>query len=312
MTSVEATTSAGRGASLGGRPRCGSPWRRLQKLPSVPGRDPGRVNDLLLLRPDELHSPTERSGNAHVVFFHGDIQNFQEEMSQQPDGSQWVAWSLEQVALILGRRFPGRHVWVVRASHMYLHKFTCYLNFVESNTFGAPEHSSYSPDSGAIPHLRALLSHGMERADLQNPLQPQGGADSIPSEFSLILVGFSKGCVVLNQMLYELPGARLDPQAAPFLSRITDMFWLDGGHPGGSATWVTDRQVLKELASSGVSVHAHVTPYEVRDPMRTWVGREHGCFVQTLEEFGAGPRKRLHFEDEPPSIENHFRVIREF
>lgn len=79
------------------------------------------------------------------------MQNFQEEMALQPDGFQWLRWSLEQVALVLGRRFPDRHVWVVRASHMYLHKFSCYHNFVESNMFGAPEHSA---DHGAFRHLR--------------------------------------------------------------------------------------------------------------------------------------------------------------
>ncbi|XP_028447126.1 mitochondrial protein C2orf69 homolog isoform X3 [Perca flavescens] len=159
---------------------------------------------------------------------------------------------------------------------------------------------------------RALLSHGMERANLPNRLQPQGGADSVPPGFSLTLVGFSKGCVVLNQMVHELAGARADLQMSHFVSRVSDIYWLDGGHPGGSETWVTSKQALKELASCGVSIHAHVTPYEVCDPMRAWVGREHGHFIKTLEEFGACPRKKLHFEDEPPSIENHFRVIQEF
>lgn len=156
---------------------------------------------------------------------------------------------------------------------------------------------------------RALLSHGMQRARLPRPLPLQAGADS---GLSLTLVGFSKGCVVLNQMAYELPGARADPQMTEFVQCISDMFWLDGGHPGGSETWVTDRQVLKELASSGMSIHAHVTPYEVRDPMRAWVGREYGRFIATLEELGACPSRKLHFEDEPASIENHFRVIQEF
>lgn len=152
----------------------------------------------------------------------------------------------------------------------------------------------------------------MERANLPNPLQPQGGADSIPSGFSLTLVGFSKGCVVLNQMVYELGGARANPQMSPFIKCISAMYWLDGGHPGGSETWVTDKQVLKELAASGVAIHAHVTPYEVCDPMRAWVGLEHGHFIETLEEFGACPSKKLHFADEPPCIDNHFRVIQEF
>ncbi|XP_023264985.1 UPF0565 protein C2orf69 homolog [Seriola lalandi dorsalis] len=319
MKSAASTTSSesrGQHAAASRDTFTGSPRKRLQKLPAVPGYVPNRVNDLLLLRPDTNNQsapePKEKRNNRHVVFFHGDIQNFQEEMALQPEGAQWLSWSLEQVAFTLGRRFPDRYVWVIRASRMYLHKFSCYHNFVESNMFGAPEHSPYLPDTGAFRHLRSLLSHGMERANLPNPLQPQGGADSIPSGFSLALVGFSKGCVVLNQMVYELGGARADPQMSPFIKCISAIYWLDGGHPGGSETWVTDKLVLKELAASGVSVHAHVTPYEVCDPMRAWVGREHGHFIKTLEEFGACPSKKLHFEDEPPSIENHFRVIEEF
>lgn len=152
----------------------------------------------------------------------------------------------------------------------------------------------------------------MERANLPNPLRPQGGAHDLPSGFSLTLVGFSKGCVVLNQMVHELAGARADLQLSRLVGAVSDMYWLDGGHPGGSETWVTDKQLLKELASSGVSVHAHVTPYEVSDPMRAWVGHEHGHFIKCLEEFGARLNKNLHFEDEPASIENHFRIIQEF
>lgn len=306
-------------SSVAGPAHCelrGPHGRRLQRLVGVSGCGPNRANDLLLLRPESdgegCPGTKERSNNRHVVFFHGDIQNFQEEMSVQPEAAPWLSWSLEQVALILGRRFPDRNVWVVRASRMYLNKFSCYQNFVESNMFGAPEHFPYSADYGAFHQLRSLLSNGMQRAKLPHPLQPAGGADSIPPGFSLTLVGFSKGCVVLNQLAYELRGARADPRISAFVERISDMFWLDGGHPGGSETWVTDRQVLKELAASGVSIHAHVTPYEVRDPMRAWVGREYRLFVQTLEEFGACPSRKLHFEDEPPSIENHFRVILEF
>lgn len=76
MTSVAATTSPeprGLHASSSGSPR-----QRLQKLLAVPGYDPGRVNDLLLLRPDTdgqtASGPKGESSNRHVVFFHGDIQ----------------------------------------------------------------------------------------------------------------------------------------------------------------------------------------------------------------------------------------------
>ncbi|KAI4877964.1 hypothetical protein NFI96_020738 [Prochilodus magdalenae] len=280
------------------------PPRRLLLLASVPGSEQHRVNDLLLLSPEG-----PRSENSHVVFFPGDIQNLQQEMALQPEAAPWQCWSLERVAVMLGARFPGHHIWVVRASRMYLHKFSCYQNFVESNLFGAPEHS---PDYGALRHLRGLLGHGMERAGLPNPLPPLGAATPLPQGFSLTLVGFSKGCVVLNQMAYELAGARGDPELRLFLESVSDMYWLDGGHPGGSETWVTDKRVLGELAACGVALHAHVTPYEVQDPMRAWVGREHRQFVKTLEELNACITHKLHFEDEPASIENHFRVIKEF
>uniref|UniRef100_A0AAY4BAM0 Uncharacterized protein n=1 Tax=Denticeps clupeoides TaxID=299321 RepID=A0AAY4BAM0_9TELE len=284
---------------------------------AVPGRDALRSNHVLLNRPTaapprRCGAETAVSGNAHLVFFPGDIQNFQQEMAVHADTVPWQAWSLERVALILGRRFPEHHIWVIRASHMYLHKFSCYQNFVQSNLFGAPEHS---PDHGALRHLRALLANAMERAGLPDPLPPHGSSSatsSMPAGFSLVLVGFSKGCVVLNQMVYELAGARADPELAPFLERVTDIYWLDGGHPGGSETWVTEKGALAELAVSGVALHVHVTPYEVRDPMRAWVGREHKRFTQTLEDLGAKLSQKLHFEDKPASIENHFRVIQEF
>lgn len=289
-----------------------SPPQEQLRLAAVPGCDPGRTNDLLLLKPKTQDNSCTSS--RHVLFFHGDIQNFREEMLLHSDCAPWVRWSLEEVGTVLGQRFPDSYVWVIRASRMYLHKFSCYQHFVDCNMFGAPEHSAYSPGRGAFCHLRSLLSNAMHRAALPHPLPlPSPSPDSsVPPGLSLTLVGFSKGCVVLNQLLYELPGAQADPHMSPFVQLISDMFWLDGGHPGGSETWVTNQEVLQELASSGISVHAHVTPYEVCDPMRAWVGREHGVFVKTLEELGACPSKKLHFEDEPPCIENHFKVITQF
>ncbi|KAL4618058.1 hypothetical protein GN956_G20582 [Arapaima gigas] len=305
--SAAAGSSEGPGSAAGGTGP-GSP-SRMVKLAGVPGSEPHKVNDMLLLRPARPGAPLRtpegtRDTEQHVVFFPGDIQNFMEEMVLHAEGIQWQNWSFERVALILGHHFPRHHVWVVRAARMYLHKFSSYCNFVESNLFGAPEHSA---DYGAVRHLRALLTNGLERAGLKS-------AASVfpPPGFSLVLVGFSKGCVVLNQIVHELERAQADPELAPFLSCVTDFYWLDGGHPGGSGTWVTEQHVLEVLAASRIALHAHVTPYEVRDPMRSWVGHEHRRFVQILKELGAPLSNTLHFEDEPASIDNHFRVIVEF
>lgn len=71
----------------------------------------------------------------------------------------------------------------------------------------------------------------------------------------LSLVGFSKGCVVLNQFIYEFHYLKTltpeDESMTRFLSQITDMYWLDGGHAGGKNTWITSRSLLETLTRLG-------------------------------------------------------------
>lgn len=81
MTSFTTTTSSdprGLRASASRDAPCGSPQQRLQKLLAVPGSEPYRINDLLLLRPEaDGHGDSDPEGtrcNRHVMFFHGDIQ----------------------------------------------------------------------------------------------------------------------------------------------------------------------------------------------------------------------------------------------
>ncbi|KFU84978.1 UPF0565 protein C2orf69 [Chaetura pelagica] len=270
-------------------------------------------------------------------------------MSRHPENCQWEQWSFENIATILARRFPSSFVWVVKCSRMHLHKFSCYDNFVASNMFGAPEHST---DFGAFRHLHALLVnafrlsqnimlsqksvHGVSKDAKIAACKPQ--PQSVPTindcsstererdceccnnsamnfiipsavgAVSFTLIGFSKGCVVLNQLLYELEEAKKDKNTDVFLKSIKAIYWLDGGHSGRSNTWVTCPQVLKELAQTGIEVHAHVTPYQVFDTMRSWIGRQHEKFVQILEEFGVEINDQLHFADDVPSLDNHFRV----
>ena len=66
---------------------------------------------------------------------------------------------------------------------MHLQKFSCYNNFVTSNLFGAPEHSS---NGHAFEHLLALLFHGgwkasqilKEREDISDIVQECNGGFS--------------------------------------------------------------------------------------------------------------------------------------
>ena len=68
-------------------------------------------------------------------------------------------------------------------------------------------------------------------------------------------MGFSKGSVVLNQFLhefhyYENPQER-DDEISKFISRIKEMWWLDGGNPGRKDTWITDKTILNSLIKLG-------------------------------------------------------------
>ncbi|XP_061464058.1 mitochondrial protein C2orf69 homolog isoform X2 [Rhineura floridana] len=274
-------------------------------------------------------------------------KNYREIMVCHPENFQWEQWCLENIAAILGRHFPESYIWVIKCSRMHLHKFSCYDNFVASNMFGAPEHST---DFGAFRHLHALLVNAFKLA--QNILLSQKSMSefskdaetvacqsptvattngcptierervckylnsstmnfvepSVIGEVSFTLIGFSKGCVVLNQLLHELKEAKNDKDTDAFIKNIKAIYWLDGGHSGGSNTWVTYPDVLKDFSETGISVNAHVTPYQVFDTMRAWIGKEHKRFVQILEELGVNVNNQLHFADEAPSLDNHFRV----
>ncbi|XP_044288009.1 UPF0565 protein C2orf69 homolog [Varanus komodoensis] len=321
------------------------PWLRL---PEVPGAEPSKTNDVLLLLPSPPSSaPLLGLPQQHVIYFPGDVQNYREIMVCHPENFQWERWCLENVAAILGRRFPGSYIWVIKSSRMHLHKFSCYDNFVASNMFGAPEHST---DFGAFKHLHALLVNAFKL--VQNILLSQktmynfsmdakavgcdlptvattNGCPAAERELdcehlsnsamsfiepnviggvSFTLIGFSKGCVVLNQLLYELKEAKKDRDINAFIKNIKAIYWLDGGHSGGSNTWVTYPDVLIDFSQTGISVNAHVTPYQVFDTMRAWIGKEHKRFVQILEELGMNVNSQLHFADEAPSLDNHFRV----
>ena len=80
----------------------------------------------------------------------------------------------------------------------------------------------------------------------------------VPESTPVTLIGFSKGVVVLNQVLRELSTLSTHGLA------LTSMVWLDGGHNGGRDIWPTDRRLLQRLAEAGVRLEVRVTPYQVR------------------------------------------------
>lgn len=132
----------------------------------------------------------------------------------------------------------------------------------------------------------------------------------------LILIGFSKGCVVLNQFIYEFHYLKTltpdDSTMIRLLSRIKDMYWLDGGHGGQKNTWITSRSLLETLTRLGMNIHVHVTPYQVQDDRRPWIRKEEKIFSDMLKRLGAPITRLLHFDSTTANLVTHFEVLQAF
>ncbi|XP_042911358.2 mitochondrial protein C2orf69 homolog [Parasteatoda tepidariorum] len=256
----------------------------------------GRKNEIV------LHPPHENSTIiGTVVYFGGDMQDYKENMLAHRDNKYYSDWDLETTATILNRHFPDYVVLIIKPSKMALKTFSCYDNFMTTNNFGAP---SYSSDLDSLKHLNLLL-HNVESVCVSN---------FNLSEFickPVTLIGFSKGCVVLNQFLYSIHFLRNSPdeEMELLLKKINCFYWIDGGHSGTSPTWITDKSVLESFSKLDVDVHLHVTPYQVLCDTRPRIGKEEKLFRESLIKLGMNVKRKLHFSGEPRSLENHFKVL---
>ena len=134
---------------------------------------------------------------------------------------------------------------------------------------------------------------------------PKGPSLDLPTA----IIGFSKGCVVLNQLVHDLTEAQEDPKIKKLLDCVDHVYWLDGGHNGGSNTWLIHDRIVDKLIGLNWHYHVHVTPYQIKDSFRKWIGIEYKRFVEKLKSRGFEVENVVHFRGEERSIENHFRVL---
>ncbi|KAL1123219.1 hypothetical protein AAG570_002306, partial [Ranatra chinensis] len=267
----------------------------------------GRTNDVVYCPP---LSPTFQPSTSQsvVVYFGGDVQDFPENMNVQRDNAHYIKWNLEAMATILGENFTHEHIVIIRPSRMEFRMFSCFDNFVPSDNMGSPEHT---PNHNALNHLQSLL------CTISNVLSDNVCKRELLrlDRARIMVVGFSKGCVVLNQLVYEFHYLSTlmpdDSTLMHFVRRISDMFWLDGGHAGGKNTWITSRSLLETLTRLCISIHVHVTPYQVGDEKRPWIRREEKAFSDMLQKLGAPINRTLHFEGQA-SLLSHFQLLSEF
>ena len=236
--------------------------------------------------------------------------------AQHDEVSRWKHWCLENTCVRLQNKFPNSAIWIIRPCRMLHNMFSCFHQFVNSSIIGVPE---YDATFGAIPHLRLLLKDAICQV-----CHERGLDDKDFVRMPVTLVGFSKGCVVLNQILHELnnyverdhhnaeTSAPRMEKISQFVRTFNAFYWLDSGHSGDHEAWITDDRVLKTLAGLKAEIHVHVTPYQVRCPQRPWIGEEEKVFVEKLRSFGANVHETLHFEHDGRTLGKHFQVLEVF
>ena len=278
----------------------------------------GRTNQLLTL-PDRAPASSEDI----LVFCGGDVQDLEAEMVKHRDNCRHVAWSLERTALLLAQA-PG-----LREENLFETSECC--RRVRGATWwwcGPPAWSA--PPSAATTTSWRAIARAVPTPSRRGPA-PWPTSSScwqlfrlviynleiqmwmglillflklqVPSSKPVTLMGFSKGVVVLNQVVRELDNKR------PVQLNLATMVWLDGGHNGGRDIWLTDARLLRTLVEADTKVVVRVTPYQVKNSNRPWVGREEKVFTSSLAKMGADISRQLYFDDQPPSIDNHFRII---
>lgn len=160
-----------------------------------------------------------------------------------------------------------------------------------------------------------------------------------------ILLGFSKGGVVLNQLITEFAFldlnsfrsfgevnaifdtgelVQIDNQIVPssyyiLLDSISEIHFVDAGLNCAGA-YLTDPDVIQRMSkrllhrAQSLNIVLHGTPRQWCDRMRVWIREEKDTLVQLLKsEAESGGNlsisEKLYFADMTPNLQMHFEII---
>ncbi|KAM7260973.1 hypothetical protein ACFE04_026448 [Oxalis oulophora] len=276
----------------------------------------------------------------NVIFFNGD--------RVQGTGNQVIERlsDLQTLADILVSKFSGRfvNVWVIEAA-FFNGPFAVYKDFIPSvNRFGEPR--SYSPIGfPAASTTFSILSTSLEMAKnaisrrQKEPFSISTTASDSPDP-KTILLGFSKGGTVLNQLLTELSSTELsstrnsperpniaevcrgqETQVIPrnkesLLDSITEIHYVDVGL-NSTGAYLTDHNVIEKLSKrpAGIRFVLHGTPRQWCDSQRPWIREEKDKLIHLLETEAQKTDEKLqacerfYFADKEPNLQMHFEII---
>ncbi|GAV82454.1 UPF0565 domain-containing protein [Cephalotus follicularis] len=285
--------------------------------------------------------------SANAIFFNGD----RVEGTGNPVVERLS--DLQNIAEILVSKFgASTNAWVIEAA-IFNGPFAVYNDFIPSvNRRGEPK--SYTPIGfPASTSTVSLLSNCLEEAKNvisridSEPYSVNRSAANFPQPKAIIL-GFSKGGTVLNQIVTELGFSEVkstgnslhrkersnsgefaqqghEIQILPttkesLFSSISEIHYVDVGL-NSSGAYITDHNVIdrisKRLAHGATEVRfvLHGTPRQWSDPKRVWIRNEKDKLLHLLESGAqrSGGRlrvcERFYFSNRQPDMQMHFEII---
>ncbi|CDY37013.1 BnaA04g25910D [Brassica napus] len=267
--------------------------------------------------------------SANAVFFHGD--------RVRDTGNTVIErlYDLRKVAEVIVSKFGNSvNAWVVEAS-VFNGPFAVYKDFVPTvNRYGEPT-TSYSPVGlPASSSIVSLLSSFLQEAE--SLVLKEGKDVCLRSSLAhcprTILLGFSKGGVVMNQFLSEMSSLETNSSSEDeeigiipaskesFLKSVSEVHYVDVGL-NSSGAYITDQNVVQRISQrlagggSSVSVFVHGTPRQWRDEQRGWIVKEKDELVRLLKSEGENSggklqvHERFYFADRVPDLQMHFEII---
>jgi len=221
-----------------------------------------------------------------------------------------------------GGEFSRAAVFVIEPSRIVDIGYAVYDRFfkVALTACGEPATGYHGAEPVAASNVAAALDAAWARAS-----QLDVAAKRPPASTPLQVFGFSKGGIVCNQLLAELSAAppplategdaeRMPPSSAnAVLQRLRDIHFLDAGLPCRGAH-VTDPKIVDALGRRAHSptVWLHGTPRQWNDPGRRWLVEEKDRCAAMLAAAGVHVVQVAYYEGDPPSLEQHFRVVSDF
>merc|ERR1719474_142016 len=207
----------------------------------------------------------------NVIFFGGDVQDYDKYMVQERTFKEYGDYALESVSDILRLKFPNSNILIIRPCSRNTH-ISIFSNFIANIDDHGQSVPSYKNGRGCR-HLMEILEdeqlHGMD-------------------DGAVHLIGFSRGVNVLNQLLYETdPRNKERKYVDTLFDRVSSMYFLDGGNGGKFKTLPVDDSVIAHFVDNvindGFQFHVYGTSYQWKDQRRPWIGEEQRYFVELIK-----------------------------